>query len=141
MVGRYNHKTEFTIVIPHNAMYATTYDIDLGNDGDLLLELVLVDDIIFHCYGDDEWYAFYSCTLEDIRCVSALNLGSILDLKRYGTVYDIANNCELIPSALCSILNTIRTVYRFPAEEHTFKRHSLDSRWDDISNRIRNELW
>lgn len=119
-------------------MYATTYDIDFDDDY-ILVELVLVDDIIFYNGGHGYWYLSHVCRFGANTTV-AHNLVNMISLGRYGIVYGLYD-CEHASLDLHCILNHIRVVYRFKREEVIFKPHRLDEQWNDIVRHIREKLW
>lgn len=122
-------------------MYATTYEFD-ENDVEVLLEIVVVDDLIFYSQGEyPNWYMTSSCTLypRPVLNVITHDLSDVISMGRKEWV--LSHEWRRMPSRLQSILHDIYKIYSSETEERYFQLHQLDDRWDAIANSIREQLY
>lgn len=122
-------------------MYATTYEFD-ENDVEVLVEIVVVDDLIFYSQGDYHiWYMTSSCTLypRPVLNVITHDLSDVISMGRKEWV--LSHEWRRMPSRLQSILHDIYKIYSSETEERYFQLHQLDDRWDAIANSIREQLY
>lgn len=122
-------------------MYATTYEFD-ENDVEVLLEIVVVDDLIFYSGGNYPiWYMTSICTLypRPILNVTTHDLRDVIIAERKEWVHVFSEHQTTI--GLQSILHDIYKIYSSETEERYFQLHQLDDRWDAIANSIREQLY
>lgn len=106
-------------------MYATTYDFD----EEVLVEIAVVDDLIFYSQGDYPiWYMTSSCTLYPCPILN-VTAHDVWDVIIAWCAEWVRSPCELeAPSELCSILHAIYKTYSRDNEERYFQPHQLDNR-------------
>ncbi len=118
-------------------MYATTYVFDESDDR-LLIEIVVIDDLIFYSNGEyPRWYVTNSCVLGKIF-ITTYDLSIVIN-DGYLSVRSRVD--RRAPRNICAILHSIYKTYSLDEEEPYFQTHQLDDRWDGIANRIRAELY
>ncbi len=124
-----------TSIVP---MYATAYTFGEYDDK-ALLEIVVVDDLIF--YTNDEyprWYMANNCVLGRLS-VTIYDLSTVINDDCEEFVDSVVN--RVAPRNVASILYAIHNTYSLDEEKMYFQTHQLDDRWDEIANLIRAQLY
>jgi hypothetical protein len=128
-------------------MYASSlnYTAD-GNQ--YLTELILVDELIFHCYSDNGamWCISTTCKLygriawtSNGVFTNVYELTGSVDINKNANMY--SRNKAIVSLRLMAILCRFSNSYSGERRQNYFQWHHLDSRWDGVADRIRAELW
>ncbi len=124
-------------------MYVSVIRYEVFGAGHYVTELVVVDELIFYCYGisGPDWGINTSCVLSyrNHIYVNAYDL-RLVNITNCKNVHSYYNN-DLLPMSLMFIMMEFSNMYSGVHRTDHLQKHQLDDRWDGIADRIREQLY